>query len=413
MTQINDEFGTLRSLLQQKPSSKTFSDILRYLVQHREHDAFDEVWLPYTRDNLKPWSDISRSLYKPEDFELLEKHDGVTGLIRGLSFRHMGFRSAQTKKIIHNPVLADITELTLPNLDYQLEEGLRTFFEDTPLRRLKALRSGHNPGLKEAGIKTMLEYLAQPDLESLEVGNCGIGARALKTLLKHPDILRLRHLNLDLNRLGPGGARAIEKATGLTQLERLDLFGTTGSGRIKAAGTQALARSPHLKTLKSLDLRNQDIQDEGLIAIAESLYLTKLERLTVTENRLSEQSILALCHSPNATHIQRLLLGRNYSVNGNAVVEGLVSSSTLGSLTSLGISEMEITDDAFIKLIESPLAQQFVNLYAPNNALTNRSADALIAAKLPNLEGATIGGSKMDRQHMDRVKQRYKNIIMV
>ena len=413
MTYTDDEFGTLRSLLQQPPSHKAFQAILAHLTTHIEHGALEEVWLPYARDMLSTWEDIHREyndMYTQEGLALLNKHPGITGLIRHLRFG--SHTPEKLRELVQNKGLEQLTSMSIRHLDsYTIIQSLRAIFEGTPLKHLNSLMLSSNLNLKDEALDTWLDILDQPHLHTLYLGNCKIGARSLKKILTHPQILSLRKLDLSLNPLGPGGAKAIEKATKLNQLEHLDLFGD--NSRIKAQGVEALARSPHLTTLKALNLRDQHIQDEGLIALLESPHITTLERLTLTSNRLSTTSVVTLCHAPNMSHVTRLILDSNYDVDGDSAARAIASSTSLVALTALSLSSLRVSDDAFIELIHSPRARQLVTLCAHNNALTDRSVEALLDADLPSLKNVNLNNIHVSQALSDKLKQRYRIVGMI
>lgn len=114
MTSNTDLFGTLRSLLQQEPSSTQFKLIIEFLAAHAEHEALHEVWLPYAADILKSWPDISRTyggIFHEEELEPLLQHKHITRLVTCIYIGRC--TPPQLHKIAHHPWLSHHTHHTL------------------------------------------------------------------------------------------------------------------------------------------------------------------------------------------------------------------------------------------------------------------------------------------------------------
>jgi uncharacterized protein (TIGR02996 family) len=103
---------------------------------------------------------------------------------------------------------------------------------------------------------------------------------------------------LDVDRLRLADLQAITALPQLVRVTLLDLSGATldnpsggpellVSNAIGDAGTRALADSPYLRGLKTLDLRDNIIGDVGALALVESPHLKQLTHLNLSGNRLS------------------------------------------------------------------------------------------------------------------------------
>jgi hypothetical protein len=75
--------------------------------------------------------------------------------------------------------------------------------------------------------------------------------------------------------IGPAGAAALAGSPVLGGLLSLDLSGNP----LGTEGVRALADSPHLGRLRRLDLSHAKVGAEGLEALARSQHLTELRRL--------------------------------------------------------------------------------------------------------------------------------------
>jgi uncharacterized protein (TIGR02996 family) len=132
-----------------------------------------------------------------------------------------------------------------------------------------------------------------------------VGARALAS---SPHLTRLVSLNLSDCVIGPDGAKALADSPGMRNLTSLDLSGwdCTPANLIRDEGASALADSPHLAQLTSLDLMENCITAEGAKALAASPHLTRLTALNLMGNPIGPEGARALATSPFLTGLKTL-----------------------------------------------------------------------------------------------------------
>jgi hypothetical protein len=111
-------------------------------------------------------------------------------------------------------------------------------------------------------------------------------------------------------------------------LARLTSLALRQGYRITARGARALADSPHLADLTSLDLFYARLGDEGALALASSPHLARLTSLSLIACGVGPAGAQALASSPSLTS---LLLGHNpLGLQGaRALLEGSAPLSTL------------------------------------------------------------------------------------
>ncbi|WAS97393.1 hypothetical protein [Nannocystis punicea] len=102
-------------------------------------------------------------------------------------------------------------------------------------------------------------------------------AEALASVLRDPLLSVVTALDLcaDRNDVGPAGARALARATHLTQLRELRLR----DNEIFEAGGHDLARATHFSGLTKLDLRSCQVGTDGVRALAAATHLAGLREL--------------------------------------------------------------------------------------------------------------------------------------
>ena len=77
-------------------------------------------------------------------------------------------------------------------------------------------------------------------------------------------------------------------------MKSLTSLNRSGQPRIGVAGARAIANSPHMKSLTSLDLSWSEIGDEGAQAIANSEHMASLTSLNLLERAIMELLELVL-----------------------------------------------------------------------------------------------------------------------
>jgi uncharacterized protein (TIGR02996 family) len=154
-------------------------------------------------------------------------------------------------------------------------------------------------------------------------------------LLDHADELfglaPLRRLNLW--RAGPQ-VPALARLPYLAGVEALE-FSDPWDNLVRADGMAALAASPHLGRLTSLNLSRNDIADAGAAALAGAPWLAGVRTLNLVENGLSDAGAEALATSPRVAGLASLDLGRNGITERG--LRALAGSPHLWKLRTLGL----------------------------------------------------------------------------
>ena len=141
-----------------------------------------------------------------------------------------------------------------------------------------------------------LEVLVQAPwfsrLKSLSLTGCGLNGELAEVLFRAP-LDALMYLNLQSNRLGTQGARALS-ACGLPSLQWLNL----DTNLIGDDGLEALLESPGLGQLRGMSLSMCDLTVRGVQTLSQHPMLAQLEVLDVSNNRLTAKGRRALDQTP-------------------------------------------------------------------------------------------------------------------
>jgi uncharacterized protein (TIGR02996 family) len=141
-------------------------------------------------------------------------------------------------------------------------------------------------------------------------GNSEFGDAGARALASSPHLARLRSLELGDTNLGPEGFRALVHAPSLRHLTSLKLtgFDCTTSNHIGDEGARALAEATHMTNLRCLWLMENCIGAEGARALAGAAHLASLTELDLTSNPIGPAGALALASSPFLSRLTSLRL---------------------------------------------------------------------------------------------------------
>jgi uncharacterized protein (TIGR02996 family) len=185
------------------------------------------------------------------------------------------------------------------------------------------------------------------------------GARwlqALESLVAHPAGQLLHQLDLEDNRIGPEGARALADSPALGMLTELHLAGCSledegltrlvrtpavarldtlylADNHLTAWAARAMADSSHLRSLTSLELSSNPIQPEGTAALAQR----PLQTLYLADCRVEDEGAVALAGSAALQDLTQLDLSANHLSRRG--LQALTQSATLRNLRWLNLAE--------------------------------------------------------------------------
>jgi uncharacterized protein (TIGR02996 family) len=116
--------------------------------------------------------------------------------------------------------------------------------------------------------------------------------------------------------------------------DRLNLTRATYAVLPGPSLAQALAASPHLATIRELDLHGNNVGDEGAAALAASPHLGALRVLALSFNLINVEGVRALAASAHLAGLKELHLRYNYGIADEGACV-LAASPRLGGLRKL------------------------------------------------------------------------------
>ncbi|KAJ3288922.1 hypothetical protein HDU79_004451 [Rhizoclosmatium sp. JEL0117] len=189
--------------------------------------------------------------------------------------------------------------------------GMQSFsraLRETP--RLKHLDLSANQGIADLGTQCIVSALIGGSrLETLCLERCNIGYKAVSPLSKILVRSSIRVLKVSENpRIGPPGLTLLGHALAGSPVEEFYAASVTGKDMGCKAIVEGLLRNSRLKVL---DLRDNQITNEGAVALASVLGIVKLERLILDENAIMDRGVETLANSITGSMIVELGLEGN------------------------------------------------------------------------------------------------------
>lgn len=273
-------------------------------------------------------------------------------------------------------------------------------FRRAPVRRVRFLDAGRH--MARLAACPLLARVRELDLTGNDLGNGGVNL-----LLRSPHLTQVALLDLSFNGLCDGGVRLLARADTLPRLRALYL---TDNRKVSDDGLRALAESPYLGGLHTLDVSGNAVADAGVRAVAGSRSLTRLHTLRLFANAIGDAGAAALAGSrllarllakSPALDLRENLIGRpgadalaaspqlaqlvRLDLSGNSLgdagLTALARSPHLGRLRRLAVRQNRIGDPGAVALARSPLIDRLTHLDVSHNQLTRRGVDALWAAR--------------------------------
>ena len=241
-----------------------------------------------------------------------------------------------------------------------------------------------NDRLRNKHIVTMLSATHLTQVRYLLLNQHKIAGSFFKALKKDHNFMELSHLRIWYNDFKPMKASVLKPmlAANLPNLRYLNL-GQNYMGPEMGA-TFAKAKDEHLESLRSLDLSNNSLQDEGLEALCTKAFVGQLENLNLDLSGLTDGGISGLLGTLTPT-MKALNLERNQLTD--ATMRALADATHLTSLQRLDVSQNPTTEEGIEALLTSEHLQDKLRYLRLGQGFNAALAQRMVADKLlPKLE---------------------------
>jgi uncharacterized protein (TIGR02996 family) len=310
------------------------------------------------------------------------------------------FRIEKAKSIVQElarcPALANVSSLSFGPNSKLGATGLAKLFRSPYLEKLNRLSfEGLDLGITAAGALTKanmpnlrhFEFTARPFNEAsmgvLAIGGflgrlhsfkCAAAQLSLTAIrsLANARNLSLTELDLSCNRtMSAEGIEVLAAAPALTSLRHFRLCASCAEGGPDVC--QSLVDSPHLVSLQTLDLGNNEVGDNTAKAFAK-VHRPALRTLELADNAITHDGLAALANAGTLSGLRKLNL-QNSPAIGAEGVRTLAEAEGLPALEYLNISRSGLTCfsgygrqaarghlEAFAEFIHSPFVERLKRL---------------------------------------------------
>ncbi len=321
------------------------------------------------------------------------------------------------KAIANSAFLSNLTHLNLNELKMG-NDGAKALSESRFLSKLQCLELNGN-WINDNGARAIAESKYFGNLTKISLVGNKIGDSGAHAIVNSSALLNLKEINFSGNK-----AMGAYKYA-LTNLQSLSAYYRQNSTTKNSLLTEKLAQLLKTKNTKlnfanqniadediyqlilvlkaneefanyftSLDLKNNQIGDEGIFTLTASSQFKSLTRLYLEENHISEQGAIAISRSPHLSSLNKLCLSKN-NINEEGVI-ALASSSLLKSLTHLSLSTNNIGEKGAQAIASSSYLTALTNLYIRDNKIGINGVIALATSKnFANLKYLYIGRNQI------------------
>jgi uncharacterized protein (TIGR02996 family) len=272
--------------------------------------------------------------------------------IRGLNLAWAGWEPEELEALFAPPLVARLRELRFGDSGGEEEFAV---LEPHANLRLEALGfGGDSYGIGDDGLSRIAEDARFASLLTLELPNCGLTAEGIFQLARSPHVKQLRDLELtggsnSSNEIGADGAEAIANSANFRHLEHLAL----AYNNIADDGFHELVWSPHLPNLRAINAPGNGITDEGLFSLAESDELPNLNWLNLCgEQGITVEGVRALLKSERMPRMKTVRFSE--ARLGDEAAELFADSPACRNLTELYLGSCGISISGYTRLLESP-----------------------------------------------------------
>jgi Ran GTPase-activating protein (RanGAP) involved in mRNA processing and transport len=279
--------------------------------------------------------------------------------------------------------------------------------EHSPLAAgIRELDIADNP-LRSSGIEEFSRG-RWPELHTLSLASCGIGADTVKSLQTADGLGKLIELDLSGNEVGAAGAIAASRAKWSGQLVRLNL------ARCRCAAGAVLANSDRFKHLQYLDLTDNPLNtpgiealmasewpeltdlrlsatlagDEGVKILARSEAFARLVTLSLNRCGLTPAGLAALLagrgSAAPASRLAQLDLSHNTELGDETT--NILTRAALPALRFLSIAGIGLTPEGLLRLVGTPLLTRLSRLDFHANELLETEPPLELPEELREIE---------------------------
>jgi uncharacterized protein (TIGR02996 family) len=297
---------------------------------------------------------VDQSWFRPNEIKRLASAPFLSTL-RTLKISDSNLSVNDFRQLAASPHLGNVTTLRLPdnyigNGSVEILAGATSLSSLTELDLSQSGGGGQyfeDPILNPSGLRELAQWPGLARLRSLNLSGHAAGRSGVRSLLHSKHLSQLKELILSENtNLGPEAMEEFGAARPKLKLDILDLSRNV----LRNAGAENLAAAPCLCDLKVLNLERCEIHMTGARRLAEAEFLANLRVLDVNDNSFGPNGLRAILKA-NPKHLHTLDI-RNNELDDEGVVS-LAASPAAETLQDIDLSRNGLSTKAAKALAQS------------------------------------------------------------
>ncbi len=303
-------------------------------------------------------------------------------ILHALDLSACGIGDDAARDLARSPTSRSITSLTLS--DNRLASSCLVELARQPGAPLRKLDLQGNP-IGDEGVVALARSGRLDGVNHLGLSACGVGDGALLALVESGALREVRTLEMRRDAVTDVGALALAEAE-VPELRDLYLE----ANAIGARGALALLRSPNMPALSSLDMSENDCEDDAFEVPEDRSQPASLRQVDLSSCEAGPRLIEELVRTRALETVTSLSL-RDDMLDPSAA-RALGASERLGSLIELDLEDCALMDDGFEALFAPGAGERFRALAVLDiggNELTDASSRVLEESGLSGLRQLT------------------------
>jgi hypothetical protein len=273
------------------------------------------------------------------------------------------------------------------------------FLSNVELPSLNALYLPDNEELGNVGVARIASMESAPSLQILDLSRTGLTGAGARRMAANPLLGRLTHLGVACNRLA-SGAVALATSPHLEKLESLDLKDVM----LERRGFEQFARSASLHGLSCLRVSGSGVGPLVVRLLMENKALSQLSELEISTSPSGQEVAGLLASDHNSWQLSALDLG--HCRLGDEGVQDL-ASPRLSSLRELNLTGNELSDDGAARLAEAECFRNLRHLELSHNRITSAGGEALARSRALTLLHLGLEGNEIGEEAAQLLRDRY------
>lgn len=248
--------------------------------------------------------------------------------------------------IANSSALSNLHHLRLKDC-YMYEHAIQALAASPYLHHLKSLDLSHN-WMPYSSIRAIVESVIMHGVERLNLSRCLMRPVDMVTFSEGMYIQHIRHLDVSGNPIGDEGAEALATSPGLERLRSLDVR----ECELSVLGVRTLTQADFFAQLESLHIDDNLDNAQSYYELWKTPYMVGSEEFRVCADDLDTNALSEILDEPALDGVKHVIVSQGE--NDQRFFPLLCTSTRFCALESISISRMALNDDDCMALAAWP-----------------------------------------------------------